>query len=273
MAANPEVATDSRTLVVDHECDDEMIATLLLVEDDARIRGALRLALTDEGYQVLEAATGEQALERLASHTPEPDVVLLDLMLPGMDGLQVCARIRELGDLPIIMVTARTASHEVIAGLEAGADDYVTKPVDAGELSARIRALLRRTRSGDPDVPDVISLGTLTLHIAERRLLRGAQGRPEDGAEDSAGDEAGDDAEEIRLTKTEFRLLSTLAAAGGAVVTREQLLERVWEYGYFGDTRLLDVHIRRLRRKVEADPAEPTLVLTVRGMGYRIGTR
>ncbi|MGH3881386.1 MAG: winged helix-turn-helix domain-containing protein [Actinophytocola sp.] len=232
-----------------------MIATLLLVEDDARIREALRLALADEGYQVVEAATGEQALERLTAGVVdggvEPDVVLLDVMLPGADGLAVCARIRELGDLPIIMVTARTGSEEVIAGLEAGADDYVTKPVDAGELSARIRALLRRTRAGDPDVPAVITLGDLTVRLTEGRVLRGV--------------------EEVPLTKTEFRLLSTLAAAGGAVVTREQLLERVWDYDYFGDTRLLDVHVRRLRRKIEPDPGQPTLVLTVRGTGYRIG--
>ncbi|OLF06700.1 DNA-binding response regulator [Actinophytocola xinjiangensis] len=225
-----------------------MTTTLLLVEDDARIRGALRLALADEGYRVLEAATGEQALELITDPRPDPDVVLLDLMLPGMDGLQVCGRIRELGDLPIIMVTARTASHEVIAGLEAGADDYVTKPVDAGELAARIRALLRRTRTTDQD--DTLTLGELTVRVAEGRVLR----------------EGG---EEIALTKTEFRLLCTLVAAKGAVVTREQLLERVWDYGYFGDTRLLDVHIRRLRRKVEPDPAQPTLIVTVRGVGYR----
>jgi two-component system, OmpR family, response regulator MtrA len=225
------------------------MTTLLLVEDDPRIREALRLALIDEGYHVLEAATGEQALDRLAGGAAEPDVVLLDLMLPGMDGLRVCARIREQGDLPIIMVTARTASHEVIAGLEAGADDYVTKPVDAGELSARVRALLRRARPTDTDSPAVVELGELSVRVAEGRVLRGG--------------------EEIPLTKTEFRLLSTLALARGAVVTREQLLERVWEYGYFGDTRLLDVHIRRLRRKIEPDPGQPTHITTVRGVGYR----
>jgi two-component system, OmpR family, response regulator MtrA len=224
--------------------DAGMTTTLLLVEDDARIRGALRLALADEGYRVVEAGTGEQALERLAEVTP--DVVLLDLMLPGMDGLTVCGRIRERGDLPIIMVTARTASHEVIAGLEAGADDYVSKPVDAGELAARIRALLRRTRA---DQDDTVRLGELNVRPVEGRVLR--------------------DGEEIPLTKTEFRLLCVLATAKGAVVTREQLLERVWDYGYFGDTRLLDVHIRRLRRKIEPDPAHPTLILTVRGVGYR----
>jgi two-component system, OmpR family, response regulator MtrA len=225
--------------------------TLLLVEDDARIREALRLSLTDEGYRVFEAGTGEQALALLASGGSEPDVVLLDLMLPGMDGLAVCARIRERGDLPIIMVTARTGPGEVIAGLEAGADDYVTKPVDAGELGARIRALLRRVRSGS-DVPAVLELGELTVRVSEGRVLRGA--------------------EEVPLTKTEFRLLCTLAMARGAVVTREQLLERVWEYGYFGDTRLLDVHVRRLRRKIEPDPGQPVHVVTVRGVGYRSGT-
>jgi DNA-binding response OmpR family regulator len=150
------------------------------------------------------------------------------------------------------MVTARSGPHEVIAGLEAGADDYVTKPVDAGELAARIRALLRRVRAGDPDVPSVVELGDLSVRIAEGRVLRA-------GAE-------------IALTKTEFRLLCALVLARGAVVTREQLLERVWEYGYFGDTRLLDVHIRRLRRKVEPDPGQPTHVVTVRGVGYRAGT-
>jgi two-component system, OmpR family, response regulator MtrA len=227
-----------------------MSTTLLLVEDDARIRSALRLALGDEGYRVIEAATGERALELLANSTQQPDVVLLDLMLPGMDGLQVCSRIRDHGDLPIIMVTARTQSHEVIAGLEAGADDYVSKPVDAGELAARIRALLRRARGSGHE--HAIDLGELTVVPSETRVLRHGK--------------------EIPLTKTEFRLLYVLAAANGSVVTREHLLERVWDYDYFGDTRLLDVHIRRLRRKIERDPSQPELVVTVRGVGYRAGT-
>lgn len=228
-----------------------MPTTLLLVEDDARIRAALSLSLADLGYHVVEAATGEQALSRLLE-PPQPDVVLLDLMLPGMDGFAVCSAIRERGDLPIIMVTARTAPQEVIAGLEAGADDYVTKPVDAGELAARIRALLRRVKPSDNGVPVELAVGELSVRPAEGRVLHGDR--------------------EIPLTKTEFRLLCTLAEADGTVVTREQLLERVWEYGYFGDTRLLDVHIRRLRRKVEPDPGRPTLIRTVRGVGYRIGS-
>lgn len=227
-----------------------MTSTLLLVEDDPRIRAALGLSLADMGYRTVEAATGEDALRALDDDDQTPDVVLLDLMLPGMNGLEVCSAIRQRGDLPIIIVTARTASEDVIAGLEAGADDYVTKPVDAGELAARIRALLRRVRTGDDDAaPAEHQVGELTVRPGEGRVLRG-------GAE-------------VRLTKTEFRLLCTLAEAGGQVVSREQLLERVWGYGYFGDTRLLDVHVRRLRRKVEPDPSQPSVIRTVRGVGYR----
>lgn len=227
-----------------------MTNTLLLVEDDPRIRAALGLSLADMGYRTVEAASGEEALRALSDDNLAPDVVLLDLMLPGMDGLEVCSAIRRSGDLPIIMVTARTSSEEVIAGLEAGADDYVTKPVDAGELAARIRALLRRARPGDDAAaPAEYQLGDLSVRPAEGRVLRGGR--------------------ELRLTKTEFRLLCTLVEAGGQVVSREGLLERVWGYGYFGDTRLLDVHVRRLRRKVEPDPSQPSVIRTVRGVGYR----
>lgn len=217
---------------------------VLLVEDDDRIRYALGLALRDEGYEVHEARTGEQALQQLAVHSP--DVVLLDLMLPGIDGITVCRRVRERGDLPVIMVTARAESRDVIRGLEAGADDYVTKPLVAQELAARIRALLRRVQPRQ---------GART--IGDLELL------PEEGVVRRHG-------ETLHLTKTEFRLLCELAAHAGRVVTREELLERVWGYDYFGDTRLLDVHVRRLRVKVEDDAADPRLVLTVRGVGYKI---
>jgi DNA-binding response OmpR family regulator len=217
---------------------------LLLVEDDPRIRGALVLGLADEGYEVDEAGSGESAVKLLGRESY--DVVLLDLMLPGMDGFAVCRAVRARGDLPIIMITARSGSEDVIAGLEAGADDYVTKPVVASELAARIRALLRRVR---PE-RSVIEVGGVQIHQDRGIATRG-------GAD-------------LHLTRTELRLLTELAGAEGAVVTREQLLERVWGYGYFGDTRLLDVHVRRLRRKVEDDPGEPLLVLTVRGVGYRI---
>ncbi|GAA4788751.1 response regulator transcription factor [Actinomycetospora chlora] len=230
-----------------------MTTRVLLVEDDERIRQALGLALADEGYEIVETATGEEALELV---DPDLDVVLLDLMLPGIDGIEVCSTLRSRGDLPIIIATARSDTADVIAGLEAGADDYVTKPLIAGELSARIRALLRRRRrpSGDADdggSTSDVTLGDVVIHRSREVVERAGQ--------------------QVHLTHTEFRLLAELAAARGDVVTREHLLQRVWGYDYFGDTRLLDVHVRRLRRKIEPDPDEPTLVLTVRGSGYRTG--
>src|SRR5688500_3946504 len=223
-----------------------MTLSVLLVEDDEHIRQALGLALDDEGFAVTDAVSGEDALDLLRTTTF--DVVLLDLMLPGVDGLEVCRTLRSQGDLPIIIVTARADAADVIAGLEAGADDYVTKPLVASVLAARIRALLRRRGGGRQD--EVLHVGQLEI-------------RPDAGTVHRAGVEA-------HLTRTEFRLLVELASAGGRIVTREQLLQRVWGYDYFGDTRLLDVHIRRLRRKVETDPDDPALVLTVRGAGYRI---
>ncbi|MGZ3146724.1 response regulator transcription factor [Lentzea chajnantorensis] len=221
-----------------------MCVRVLLVEDDERIRQALRLALGDEGFTVDEACSGEVALRRLESESF--DVVLVDLTLPGVDGLEVVRTLRGRGDLPIIVVTARTDACDVVAGLEAGADDYVTKPLMGGVLAARIRALLRRRGPGR----DTVRVGDLEI-------------RPQEGLVHRAG-------ERVHLTRTEFRLLLELAGAAGRIVTREQLLHRVWGYDYFGDTRLLDVHIRRLRRKVEANPDDPALVLTVRGAGYRI---
>ncbi|MGM1063013.1 response regulator [Saccharothrix sp. Mg75] len=220
--------------------------SVLLVEDDEHIRQALGLALGDEGFEVREAVSGEDALALLAED--EPDVVLLDLVLPGVDGLEVCRTLRARGDLPIIVVTARADAADVIAGLEAGADDYVTKPLVASVLAARIRALLRRRGPGRQD--EVLRVGDLEV-------------RPDVGSVHRAG-------VEVHLTRTEFRLLVELATAAGRIVTREQLLQRVWGYDYFGDTRLLDVHVRRLRRKVEHNPDEPALVVTVRGAGYRL---
>ncbi|HUY20840.1 MAG TPA: response regulator transcription factor [Acidimicrobiales bacterium] len=225
-----------------------MTGRILLVEDDERIRASMRLALEDEGYEVDEAGAGETGLEHFAQQPA--DVVLIDLMLPGMDGFECCRQLRRTSAVPVIMVTARTDTHDVVAGLEAGADDYVTKPFVAKELAARIRALLRRSRSVDD--PDVFGFGDVEV-------------RPDEGTVRRAG-------EEVHCTRTEFRLLCELAANPGKVLSREQLLDRVWGYDYFGDGRLVDVHIRRLRTKIESDPANPRHILTVRGMGYKLAT-
>ncbi|CAB4335471.1 MAG: response regulator transcription factor [Actinobacteria bacterium] len=220
---------------------------ILTVEDDERIRTAVRLALEDEGWEVEEADTGEDALQ---AFTRQPsDVVLIDIMLPGIDGFDVCRSIRRVSDVPIVMVTARADTHDVVAGLEAGADDYLTKPFAPKELSARIRALLRRARTIDL-APTHLRFGDLEIIPDEGIVLR--------------------DNAEVHLTKTEFRLLVELASAPGRVFSREVLLERVWGYGYFGDGRLVDVHVRRLRMKVEADPANPRHVMTIRGLGYKL---
>jgi DNA-binding response OmpR family regulator len=220
---------------------------ILSVEDDERIRMAVRMGLEDEGWTVDEAASGEDALQVFADRPA--DVVLIDLMLPGMDGFAVCRSIRKVSDVPILIVTARADTHDVVAGLEAGADDYVTKPFQPKELSARIRALLRRARPA--------ASGTAQLSFGDLEVV------PDEGVVRRAG-------ADIHLTKTEFRLLCELASVPGRVFSREQLLERVWGYDYFGDGRLVDVHIRRLRTKVEADPAAPRHVVTVRGLGYKL---
>jgi DNA-binding response OmpR family regulator len=219
---------------------EEVGTRILTVEDDERIRTAVKMALEDEGWQVDEADNGEHALELFLA-TPS-DVVLIDIMLPGIDGFEVCRSIRRASDVPIVMVTARADTHDVVAGLEAGADDYLTKPFAPKELSARIRALLRRARSHDP-------AGT-HLVFGELEIV------PDEGAVYRNG-------EEVHLTKTEFRLLVELASSPGRVFSREVLLERVWGYGYFGDGRLVDVHIRRLRTKIEPDPANPATELGI----------
>ncbi|HTT86650.1 MAG TPA: response regulator transcription factor, partial [Acidimicrobiales bacterium] len=195
-----------------------MTGRLLVVEDDERIRASMRLALEDEGYEVDEASSGEEALVRFADQPA--DVVLIDLMLPGIDGFECCRHLRRTSAVPIVMVTARTDTHDVVAGLEAGADDYVTKPFVAKELAARIRALLRRARSMDE--PSVLTFGDIEV-------------RPDEGTVERSGDE-------VHCTRTEFRLLCELATNPGKVLSREQLLDRVWGYDYFGDGRLVDVH-------------------------------
>ena len=220
---------------------------ILNVEDDERIRASVKLALEDEGWIVDEASSGEEALV-IFKRIPA-DVVLIDIMLPGIDGFELCRNIRQSSDVPIVMVTARVDTDDVVAGLEAGADDYLTKPFAPKELSARIRALLRRVRPSVPGHSRLI-FGNLVIIPDEGKVLL--------------------DSQEVNLTKTEFRLLCELAHDPGGVFSRESLLDKVWGYGYFGDGRLVDVHIRRLRIKVETDPANPQHVITVRGLGYRL---
>ncbi len=224
-----------------------MTTRILTVEDDERIRTALRLALEDEGWEVDEVASGEEALVAFG-RTPA-DVVLVDIMLPGIDGFDICRAIRKSSDVPIVMITARSDTHDVVAGLEAGADDYLTKPFAPKELSARIRALLRRARASDAGGDEIV--------FNDLEIL------PDAGIVRVSGIEA-------HLTKTEFRLLVELASNPGKIFSREVLLERVWGLGYFGDGRLVDVHVRRLRTKIEPDPANPRHVVTVRGLGYKL---
>ena len=224
-----------------------MSTKILTVEDDELIRTAVCLALEDEGWEVEESASGEDALD--AFTTAPADVVLIDIMLPDIDGFAVCRAIRRVSDVPIVMVTARADTHDVVAGLEAGADDYLTKPFAPKELSARIRALLRRIRTPDTG--------------ARHFVFDDLEVVPEEGV-------VRVDDTEVHLTKTEFRLLVELGSNPGRVFSREVLLERVWGHGYFGDGRIVDVHIRRLRTKIESDPANPRYVVTVRGLGYKL---
>lgn len=219
---------------------------VLLIEDDDRIRLSLTLGLEDEGYAVRGAASAE---EGLAAQRREPaDTVLVDLMLPGVDGFECIRQLRRHDDVPIVVVSARDDTHDIVAALEAGADDYVVKPVAVKELSARLRALRRRARSALSPASALV-FGDLEIRpLAGEVTLRG---------------------EPVALTRTEFRLLCALAEHPGQVLSRAQLLERVWEYAY-GDERLVDVHVGRLRHKIEEDPGAPRYLVTVRGMGYKL---
>jgi DNA-binding response OmpR family regulator len=229
---------------------------LLIVEDDDHIRTALRWALEDEGYQVDEAISGEEACRQVAA--APPDLMVLDLMLGRMDGFAVVREVRRAHDLPIIVVSARADTHDIVAALEAGADDYVTKPFQVKEITARLRALRRRAGAapgtGDGRAREVV----LDRSVDAPLVLREERGTVHRGNE------------QLPLTVTEFRLLCELAAVPGRVLSRQELLERVWQHGFFGDERIVDVHVRRLRTKVELDPSAPRLVVTVRGLGYRL---
>ncbi|WP_350275668.1 response regulator transcription factor [Kribbella sp. HUAS MG21] len=226
---------------------------VLIVEDDDRIRAVLRLALEDEGYEVAEAADTPSALAEVRSSVP--DLMMVDLMLGEVDGYTCIREVRRISDIPIVIVSARSDTHDIVAGLEAGADDYVTKPFQVKEITARLRALRRRLRSSnDPVEADVV----LDPDPEHRLVLSTARGAVSLNGKD------------VPLTVTEYRLLVELAQPPGRVLTRSALLASVWEHGYYGDERIVDVHIRRLRTKIERDPGKPRLVVTMRGMGYRL---
>ncbi len=237
---------------------------LLVLEDDDHIRAVLRLALEDEGYEVLEHARAEDALAAV----PGADVraMLVDLMLGGLDGFSFIRQVRSVSDAPIVVVSARADTHDIVAALEAGADDYVTKPFQTKEISARLRALHRRVGTQQPFG------GTDPAASAPQVLDRGGSHHPQLVLNRDAGVVRRGD-EDLHLTLTEFRLLCELADHAGMVLSRRTLLERVWDHGYFGDERIVDVHVRRLRTKIENDPARPELLVTVRGLGYRLDPR
>ena len=219
---------------------------ILVIEDDQSIAEMVGILLRGEGFEVSYCADGLQAMN--AFQVVAPDLVLLDLMLPGRDGIEICKAIRQSSGVPIVMLTARSDSTDVVKGLEAGADDYIVKPMKNEELLARIRA---RLRSIDPASTNTIQVGDLIIDVAGHSVKRGATS--------------------ISLTVLEFKLLLTLAKRTWQVFTREALLEEVWEYQNAADTRLVNVHVQRLRAKVEVDPEHPEIVVTVRGVGYKAG--
>jgi two-component system, OmpR family, response regulator MtrA len=219
---------------------------VLVVDDDAALSEMLSIVLRNEGFDSRVCLTGDRALAEFRDY--RPDVVLLDLMLPGKDGIDVCKEIRAESGVPIVMLTARSDTVDVVVGLESGADDYVVKPFKPKELVARIRARVRRFE--DPS-PESLSIGDLTIDVAGHEVVR-------DGAQ-------------IALTPLEFDLLVCLARKPWQVFTREVLLEQVWGYRHAADTRLVNVHVQRLRSKVEHDPEKPEIVVTVRGVGYKAG--
>jgi DNA-binding response OmpR family regulator len=228
--------------------DGRMPSRILLIEDDDRIRETTRLVLEDNGYEVDEADSAETGLVVFGQRSPS--CVIVDLMLPGLDGFECCRALRRMSGVPIVVLSARTDPQDIVAGLEAGADDYVTKPFHAKELTARVKALLRRAASPVEGGRDVFNLGELEVSPAEGTVHKAGR--------------------EISLTKTEFRLLCELAAHPNRVFSREILLENVWGYPHVGDSKLVDTHVHRLRTKLEDDPSAPRYVLTVRGLGYKV---
>jgi len=219
---------------------------ILVIEDDQSIAEIVGILLRAEGFNVSFCADGNQAMN--AFQVVNPDLVLLDLMLPGRDGIEICRAIREISGIPIVMLTARSDTSDIVTGLEVGADDYIVKPIKNEELIARIRARLRSIET--PSVNE-ISVGDLVIDVAGHEVKRGDLNIP--------------------LTVLEFKLLVTLAKRPWQVFSREALLEEVWEYQHAADTRLVNVHVQRLRAKIEIDPERPAIVVTVRGVGYKAG--
>jgi two-component system, OmpR family, response regulator MtrA len=224
-----------------------MKGRILVVDDDLALAEMLGIVLRNEGLEAMFCGTGDMALSKVRE--TKPDVVLLDLMLPGKDGIEVCREIRAESDVPIVMLTAKTDTVDVVLGLESGADDYVVKPFKPKELVARVRARLRRM---DAAVPETLRIGDLTIDVPGHAVTR--DGKP------------------LALTPLEFDLLVCLARKPWQVFTREELLEQVWGYRHAADTRLVNVHVQRLRSKIEIDPEHPEIVVTVRGVGYKAGT-
>jgi two-component system alkaline phosphatase synthesis response regulator PhoP len=222
--------------------------TLLIVDDESSLRQIVRAYGEAEGYTVHEAADGPGGLEAFRRH--KPDLVILDIMLPGMDGLEVLQHIRRESEVYVLMLTARDEEMDRVVGLTVGADDYLTKPFSPRELMARVKAILRRARGGEAGKgEEVLRFRQVRIDVPGYRVWRGE--------------------EEIELTALEFKLLRTLAEHAGLVLSREQLLERVWGYDFYGDDRVVDVHIGHIRQKIEIDPADPQIIVTVRGVGYK----
>ena len=227
------------------------MSKILVVEDDSNLLETIRYNLSKEGYEVSVALDGAKALE--IARQEKPDLIILDIMLPEIDGFEVCRILRKDMNVPIIMLTARVDETDKIIGLDTGADDYMTKPFSMRELLARVRALLRRAKMAETQVPEeqaILTLGDIVIDLNRHRVT--VKGQP------------------LELTAKEFDLLVFLSQNESYVFSREQLLEKVWGYDFAGDTRTVDVHIRWLRQKVESDPANPRYLITVRGTGYKI---
>ena len=226
---------------------DRPMTSILVVDDEETIQKAVSAYLKSEGYTVYSATDGRQALQAFQRYKPQ--LVILDVMLPGMDGFEVLQQLRRESDVYVLMLTAKSEETDRVIGLTIGADDYLTKPFSPRELVARVKAILRRGRSGTPDTDSNLHFKHIRIDILRRVVLR--------------------DDQEIELTALEFKLLKTLAAYAGVVFSRTQLLESVWGYDFYGDERVVDVHIGRIRQKLEVDPSNPQFILTVRGVGYK----